>query len=952
MGIGGKLLWSFIVIVLLSAVMGGVAWNGFSSLAEREQQVTGHTIPDLVTARKLSELSSEIIFTAQSLANAKTEAERQEKGRELSVSGRVLAGLQANFSFNLLEQEELKELEQVNIDIIANLAILGREVGKRIELQEKLKIQQQRLQASVLELARLARSQVANTNAITMANITRMYDLVPENDRDKLNEGLDQLVEVDMDQLQRISALELRIYQLLNLLSQQEKVVNTKNLEQILNRCNRLINNIHYLANSVEDPDRREKMQQQLIILKEANTTFINRAELIQVNDRISQLNKGNIFLLSSLNRYVGMIVDKSEQMAITSGNQLRFSLESGRAYVVLIFIITLILMIWIVWQVVYKHLVRRLVNHTETLGKLAKGDLTATAEGSGEDELADMARAIEIFRRNAITKAELEQQQAAYQEELTEHRDNLKSLVSAQTRQLKSANTELAEKAEMYRQAQSEAEKASEAKTRFLAHMSHEIRTPMNGVLGMLALLKHTTLNPQQKDYVQAIGYSSEILLDILNDILDYSKIEAGFIENKPFNFSPSSLLEELVSLMSGRAASKKLTLSLTVDSAVPDWLLGDGVKIRQILLNLIGNAIKFTDHGKVAVSLTADENKGFWRFDVVDTGAGIPDDKINEIFAAFGQATQNLKQPGTGLGLAISQKLVDVMGGGLEVESQPGKGSRFHFSIPMSEGQAEVVETFSVSLTNRYTVLLVEDNDVSRTVAEGYLAHLGQKVVSAASCAEAREKITQDSFDLVLMDINLPDGNGVDLAAELRKKTTETLPIVAVSAHVFKEDQQQFIEQGLNACLGKPLRVEALAKVMTEVLSGVQPEQREPNLEHRADIINKSQLSDDLDVLGKDVIQYMAHLFMESSEKLMAELNDAEADNHELICKVAHELKGAAGSMALPAFQEQAAMIERKASLQEDTRHSVAELQVIHSESCHKLRQWLIKDIPATLR
>nr|WP_228550654.1 TMAO reductase system sensor histidine kinase/response regulator TorS [Endozoicomonas sp. OPT23] len=949
-GLGGKLLLSFSVFVMLAMIIGLVAWGGFAQLAQRERQVSEQTIPDLVTARRLSDLSTEILFLAQLLVEAESEGERQYQGKQLTLAGHQLAQLQGELKQRSPEQKP-EILQQITLGVIKNLSVLGQQVGHRIQLEQTRQENLHQVFIEVAELTRLARSQVANSSTIVMSDFAHLYSPENETNRTEFMMALDQLVDVDFDQLQRVSTLELRIYRLQNLLTRLEKTGSSNELKVLRKEYQPLMDRIGYLVQSVEDPDRRTKLSNSLKQLAVIGSIIDNTEKLISIRNDIAQLNKGNSFLLSRLNQQTDQLVSYSESEAIRAGDDLKKSLHYGRSWLLVMMLITVTAMVLILWLFVYRHLVKRLTYQTCAMTKLAEGDLSVVVNDDHKDELSDMAKAIEVFRRNAIARQQLEEEALQNQHEIKRHRDHLAELVEEQTDQLKLTNVALQEQAVQHRKARAEAEQANQAKTRFLAHMSHEIRTPMNGVLGTLSLLKGTQLDDRQQEFVKTIGYSGEILLDILNDILDYSKIEAGHIENNPVSFASRQLVGELVSLMKARAINKGLNLELIINDTVPQWLLGDAVKIRQILLNLIGNAIKFTLKGSIQVSLQI-RTAGNYEFRVTDTGQGIAEDKLMTIFDAFTQAGSNIRQPGTGLGLSISKRLVTVLGGNLQVNSQSNKGSSFYFSLPLETSRSKDTSLNTESKLSQYRVLLVEDNAVNRAVAEGYLLQLGQIVETAETCQQARVVACSQSFDLVLMDINLPDGNGTDLANELGSIFSKPVPVIAVSAHVFREDQQKFLEAGMAACLGKPLRLPELARTIVEVMaqkgtltgasSIVKELQTDPE-----ELLNLHQLNEDREILGDETVENMVGMFLESSKRTLETILSAEQDDHELIKNKAHELKGAAGSMALPTLQKLAGQIEQVAGQNKGCEQLLVDLEGCYRKSCKALELWRVNQL-----
>ncbi|MBP6618713.1 MAG: PAS domain S-box protein [Leadbetterella sp.] len=477
----------------------------------------------------------------------------------------------------------------------------------------------------------------------------------------------------------------------------------------------------------------------------------------------------------------------------------------------------------------------------------------------------------------------------------------------------------------EALEEARATAEDARNSEKRFLANMSHEIRTPINAIIGMTHLMYDTKPNEKQTEYLSAINYSTDLLLNLVSDILDISKIEAGEMKMSENIFSLKDLLNSTLQTFQIEARTKNIELTFEYDDDISNEVIGDATFMSQIMLNLLSNAMKFTKKGKIGIQVSLLCKLGEFymtEFKVSDTGVGISENEINRIFDSFKQANETVKTTfgGTGLGLAIVKQLVNIHGGEITAESTLGEGTVFNFTLPLKDSgqKTKVVTDLSVNISEswkNFLILIVEDNEMNQKYVTGLMEKWGLRYRIASDKGEVLEMIDAYVFDLILMDILLPDTNGYWLTEYIRlkeKNLNQNIPIIGLSATAMNEEIEQAYAAGMNGYVTKPFRPDQLKVVLEETLQKIIPQSRPPQAP-----INNYNIGDNLRHLygdDKEYAQVMINLFQKTVPLEIERIRTLMKEkNCEALGKVTHQIKPSFSMVGFPELTEELQIIER---------------------------------------
>lgn len=490
----------------------------------------------------------------------------------------------------------------------------------------------------------------------------------------------------------------------------------------------------------------------------------------------------------------------------------------------------------------------------------------------------------------------------------------------------------------------------AAQTKENFLANMSHEIRTPLSGILGFTNLLQKRPLDETSKEFVSSIQRSGENLMAIINDILDLSKIEAGMMRITPGTFSINGLINSVETLFLERAKEKGLTISSKVDSSIPDTLIGDATRLTQILVNLIGNAIKFTHQGKIDIEVfkqSQTEKNITLGFKISDTGIGIDKEKLSEVFERFNQGEDSITRNfgGTGLGLSIVKNLIILQNGNIEVKSEQGKGTSFIFSIlyEISEEQLNTISTVSSNYYKDKTnvplrVLVVDDNAINQSLMKHLLLQWNIDFDIVFNGLEAVEQLINQTYDLILMDIQMPKMDGYAATQQIREVLKLDIPIIAMTAHALAGEREKCLSRGMNEYISKPIKEEELFKLISTF--GLQKHQpQELNSDNAKADYKYIDLTYMQSISGGDTSfeKTVTQQFLDNIPPHLAELESGYENRDFTKVKLrAHDLKSSVAIMGLlPLLEEKLNILETTTEQNQTSEKSIAEIKKIIEQS-----------------
>lgn len=925
--LGKRLMIAILVIAGFPAATGILGWFELQDVARNQTRVVTEAIPAISEVRGVAEETSRVVAVAPELAAVTDEAQRSERAGYLMKQVDALHDRLVRTPRSPAPTEALAA-EAVMRQAIATLDGL---VRQRIRVTAQRDAALARGLDATVELTGIADTLVANAEMGTAAVISNLYDLETESpgDRQARFAALDRLIEVDLFQLGLMFEMRAHASEIGLLLNRIVAAGTQGELGELRADLDGRVRIVTRRILAVNDPRRAERALELLRGVSSGGAgppdtggLFELTAQTLDLTDRIAGAEKQVRLAALALERSAAALADRIEARAVEAGRSAEQAIRATQQLYAASSLLAVLISLGILWFYVRGNIIRRLNALSATMTRLAAGNLGAAVVPSGSDEIAGMEAAVEVFRRQAIANRDYEAERERNLAELQSHRSDLQRLVAEQTVQLRG---EVA----AHDAARDRAEAADRAKSEFLAMMSHEIRTAMNGVLGMLRSLARGNLTETQGKQLDTALGSGKGLMGLLNSILDYSKLNSGSAEAEAVPFRLEDAMRDIALLMMPVAEEKGLYLRLVLPETAQPQLEGDLDKLRQVLFNLVSNAVKFTETGGVTLRVEALAGVSRFAFSVEDSGCGIAPEALGRIFAPFQQESVRTARTygGTGLGLTISRRLAEVMGGTLEARSVPGQGAVFTLTVPLAVSQAHEAEAAAGvdPAARRLRVLVVEDHPVNQHVAEAYLDSLGHDWLTVATGEEAAERFAGEAFDAVLMDVSLPGISGIEATRRIRSMERAHVPVIGISAHVQPDDRAACLAAGMDEIVAKPVSPESLAASLNRLCPPV------------IDGAVLTTLADLGPARTRELLALMLELLPVETGAVIAA---ARGGDLAAMARRAHQLKGAVGNFDLPDLVQS---LDRLARGKAPAEPEIAALSGLASKAEHRLRSAL---------
>ncbi len=937
-GLRERLLLGLLLGALGTIVVALVGWLSFQRVVDSQQDIIRHTLPTADALHDAVRGNARLAAQAPRLARADSTAELEQLralvNRDLPLIRDRLAALDSPH----IEPELRARLQASGDTVSARLDTMAETVAARLRLRDRRAQAGHALRERIALLTDLAQTQSDNAMALLVSTLTTLL----HSNGGPLSLGADErraagerLLDRDFDSLERMHELSLTAHALGALVDRLDELDTVAGIDAARSDFESRLSLLARRVGDIAAPGARlqgSALHQALAAALAPTGAFALRSTELELRVRSDALQVEVGTLTTELDALAGELIHRGGRILAAAGLKAERSATTGVIAFGVIGAALLIITALVSIQVLRRHTLGRLLALESATLALAAGQRDVSIDTRGDDELASLSRALERFRNDAMERDRLA-------EALRQQSEDLEHQVATRTHELSTSNAALAHEMEEHAAARIEAEKADHAKTAFLGTLSHELRTPMAGILGLLEVLDDTRLLPAQQHYIAQMRAAATLLLELLEDMLDFARIEAGGVHVERSAFTLRETIDDVFAVQSTRAATRGLELRADISPELPAHLLGDRRKLSQILLNLVGNAIKFSDEGAVTVRIRPGTRPGALAFAIEDHGIGIELARQRDVFEPFVQVRDSGRHHGgTGLGLAVCKRLVEAMGGEIHIRSAPGAGTTVSFELVFEAAQppaALALNAPTATLTACHRVLLVEDDEVNRLVIERFLHALGQHVVCASDINTALKIVAQQTVDIALVDMNLPDGDGLDLLQRLRRLPHgRQIPAVLMSAHVPPNAVQSLLAAGFSAFLSKPFSRKQLQHLLVSQLGSTAqrsgaalavsaatdhdaqaknpPAQDQPGA-NTAAWIDPHFLEAEREALGDAVLQQIARVFKTQGDALMAELvSAAQAGQVQRCGKLAHKLRGAASNLGLTRLEQLAAGLE----------------------------------------